>query len=219
LFYLKGSQDAWGLTFGYSFSDFDAATENNQVDEDEEEPLEENFDVLGFGYEDPSMPNASNEHSEELPLEYELDRSGARRGLMMDHGLHEPLDCNANLTSAICLPLSQLGGNNIVACGECYEVDTTDGSVIEYAGGLTIKGKLTFPATANVTIRAKYVFVLGVLKIVPPAAGNQVKFSMYQEEEVTYTAPSMDDECGMGCGLGSKVIAVLGGKFLLREIQ
>lgn len=135
------------------------------------------------------------------------------RDLMTEHSLHQPIPGNENIDSAPCAPLSQLQGN-VIPVGECYKVDTQDGSILEYAQGLTIKGKLFFPSSANVVIRAKFVFVLGVLKIDPPSAGNQVKFSLYQEDEVYFKADMEDDPCGSGegCNMGSKVIAVLGGK-------
>ena len=124
---------------------------------------------------------------------------------------HEPLACNSDLASALCEPLSTWAGD-VIPCGKCYTVDTTDGSLLEYPNGLRIEGKLYFPETANVVIKAKYVFVLGLLKIVPPASGNLVKFHLYQEDNVTFTASDPMAKCAGGCNVGSKVIAVLGGK-------
>ena len=61
-------------------------------------------------------------------------------------------------------------------------------------------------------LRTKFVFVLGILKINPPSSGSSVKLSLYQDGEVSYTASNSSALCGEGCNLGSKVIAVLGGK-------
>ena len=144
------------------------------------------------------------------PHGYERTPSNDRK-LMDEEVFHVPLACNVNLASALCKPLSDLAGD-VIPCGECYTVDTTNGSVLDYPNGLRIEGKLYFPETANVVIKAKYVFVLGLLKIVPPASGNLVKFHLYQEEDVTFTESDPMAECAGGCNLGSKVIAVLGGK-------
>lgn len=79
--------------------------------------------------------------------------------------------------------------------------------------GLKIEGKLFIPSTANLIVRTSYVFVLGFLDIDVPDLGNQVKFSLFGDEPVTFTADSIMAKCGGdGCDMGSKVIAVLGGK-------
>lgn len=112
---------------------------------------------------------------------------------------------------------------------ECYIVDYTDGEVIELPSGLSINGKLYFPRDANVTLRTTFVWVKGILKIDNPDVGKKVTFSLYGDEEHTYK--SFNHDCplcktssdnsqdpvdggdgGGGCNMGSKVIAVVGGR-------
>ena len=144
------------------------------------------------------------------------------RNLAMTHdGMHMPLMCNANLTSATCSSFSALLSTVDVSletltipCGECYEVDITDSSQLVLEHGLRIEGKLYFPSSASVTIRTKFVWVLGLLKMDTPDITNQVKFSLFGDELQTFVS-SGDGHCSSmsgGCNMGSKVIAVHGGK-------
>jgi len=128
---------------------------------------------------------------------------------------HRSLSCNDNIEVQSCannklsdlLDNANVGSDTLVIpCGVCIEVDTTDGSILELPEGLRIDGKLYFPSSSNIVIRTTFIFVMGVLKIDTPTASNQVKFSLYGEDEV-YIVPGDDSS-----NVGSKVIAVHGGK-------
>jgi hypothetical protein len=154
------------------------------------------------------------EHEEDDDEEYPV-LSYDLRSLMEDHAMHMPLACNVNLTAQACASLSTLsvtspGETAVIPCGRCFEVDIQDGSTWELPDGLRVEGKLFIPSSANFILNTTFVFVLGLLKIDPPMSGNQVKISLYGEEQVTHTASMAGMECHMGCNMGSKVIAVLG---------
>ena len=129
----------------------------------------------------------------------------------------KPLSCNdgVDFDALACTALSSLLPSTStleVGCGTCVTVDITDGSTVELPNGLRVSGMLHFGPTANVVIRTTSVLVEGILKIETPASGNQVKFMMYGQESVTYTSREAGSRCESGCNLGSKPIAVVGGK-------
>ena len=165
-----------------------------------------------------------NETVVEIP-ELEYDRNLAEDH--DDHANHMPLMCNANLSTASCAAngfSSLLGGNNdtvTVPCGQCYTMDITDGSTVELPTGLAIEGKLYFPPEASVTIKTKFVWVLGLLKMDTPAVDNLVKFHMVGDDLQTYTSSGMGPCSAMngGCNQGSKVIAVHGGQLDIQGIE
>lgn len=106
----------------------------------------------------------------------------------------------------------------VIPCGECIAVDYDDHLEITLPNGLSIEGKLQFPSTASITLRTKFVWVAGILEIETPDIGNQIKFSLYGDELHTYTVINPDSTlCSSssekgGCNMGSKVIAVVGGR-------
>lgn len=202
-------------------------------DEDfSEETIEEEKEEEEQDDEDLVIDEMSAEPTEmELDTPDEIEQEGNvtvtvvdyDRKLMMNHN-HEPLACNSELATASCTN----SFNDLVAshdtstkltipCGQCYIVDITDDRVLDLAGGMSIEGKLYFPSTASLTIRTKFVWVIGVLKMDTPEVDNLVKFMMYGDELQTYENPSAHDVCGAesmkgACTMGSKVIAVMGGK-------
>mmetsp|Transcript_6177 Transcript_6177/g.14518 ORF Transcript_6177/g.14518 Transcript_6177/m.14518 type:complete len:422 (+) Transcript_6177:2681-3946(+) len=138
--------------------------------------------------------------------------------------LHGSLPCNEDLESAPCSSFSSLVSSVastteqlVIPCGECFEVDITDGSVLDRAGGILLEGKLYFPPTSNVTIRTKFIWVVGLLKMDTPNEGNTVTFKMYGDELQVYENVIRNETCGVDseggtCTMGSKVIAVMGGR-------
>jgi hypothetical protein len=178
----------------------------SQVEAEEEE-------VLTMLHETEHEEYEEDDDKEYPVLSYDL-RSLMEEDHMENHGMHMPLACNANLTSQTCASLSTLsvtpGETTVIPCGQCFEVDVHDGSTWELPDGLRVEGKIFIPSSANFILHTTFVFVLGLLKIDPPMSGNQVKISLYGEEEVTYTASMAEMECHMGCNMSSKVIAVLG---------
>eukprot|EP00526_Cylindrotheca_closterium_P003088 CAMPEP_0113602820 /NCGR_PEP_ID=MMETSP0017_2-20120614/955_1 /TAXON_ID=2856 /ORGANISM="Cylindrotheca closterium" /LENGTH=1570 /DNA_ID=CAMNT_0000511183 /DNA_START=2723 /DNA_END=7435 /DNA_ORIENTATION=+ /assembly_acc=CAM_ASM_000147 len=138
--------------------------------------------------------------------------------------LHGSLPCNEDLESAPCSSFSSLVSSVastteqlVIPCGECFEVDITDGSVLDRAGGILLEGKLYFPPTSNVTIRTKFIWVVGLLKMDTPNEGNKVTFKMYGDELQVYENAIRNETCGVDseggtCTMGSKVIAVMGGR-------
>mmetsp|Transcript_6184 Transcript_6184/g.14562 ORF Transcript_6184/g.14562 Transcript_6184/m.14562 type:complete len:372 (+) Transcript_6184:2681-3796(+) len=141
--------------------------------------------------------------------------------------LHGSLPCNEDLESAPCSSFSSLVSSVastteqlVIPCGECFEVDITDGSVLDRAGGILLEGKLYFPPTSNVTIRTKFIWVVGLLKMDTPNEGNKVTFKMYGDELQVYENAIRNETCGVDseggtCTMGSKVIAVMGGTLQL----
>ena len=136
-----------------------------------------------------------------------------------------PLPCNEGVTfDCTATPLSSLpvptdGSPLVIECGTCVYVDATDGGQLDLPNGLRIEGKLYFPPEASITIRTIFVMVLGILKMDNPLVGNEVKFSLYGEEDIFFTAdPEIQNpitsQCENGCKIGKKPIAVLGGKFI-----
>lgn len=158
---------------------------------------------------------------DELPYDEDIlgagDENFSERHLTSTRNFLEPLPCNngINFETMACTPLSSLlpsPQNLQISCGACVEVDITDGSTIELPKGLLISGMLRFPPSANVNIRTTSVLVEGFLKIATPSAGNQVKFTLYGLDAVTYTSTEIGSRCAGGCNLGFKPIAVVGGK-------
>lgn len=134
-----------------------------------------------------------------------------------------PLPCNEGVTfDCTATPLSSLpvptdGSPLVIECGTCVYVDATDGGQLDLPNGLRIEGKLYFPPEASITIRTIFVMVLGILKMDNPTVGNEVKFSLYGEEDIFFTADPekqnpITSQCVNGCKIGKKPIAVLGGK-------
>ncbi len=172
-------------------------------------------------------------------LDYHGEEGGTidnetRRKLMemaneMSHKMHHPLSCNANLESYTsfengCTPFSQLvishlkSSNNSSAEAEeetvriSSIVDITNGSLLVYQTD-SYRWQVIISTTSYVTIRTTFVLVLGLLNIETPE-GNKVTLSLYGEEDV-YFHPHPACNAG-GCNVGSKVIAVAGGKVDIR---
>lgn len=135
---------------------------------------------------------------------------------------HTPLACNEGIEDRSCAAsfrsliddsLNEQNGLLVIPCGECFILDYEDGSQITLPDGLSIEGKLYIPSTASFTLRTKFVWVAGILEIETPDDGKQVKFSLYGDELQTYTAINPESTlCSGGCNMGSKVIAVVGGR-------
>ena len=134
-----------------------------------------------------------------------------------------PLPCNEGIEALPCsTPLSSLavptdGSPLVIECGTCVYVDTTDGSQLDLPNGLRIEGKLYFPPESSTTIRTIFVMVLGILKMDNPLVGNEIRFSLYGEDDIFFTADPekqspMTSACENGCKIGKKAIAVVGGK-------
>jgi hypothetical protein len=125
--------------------------------------------------------------------------------------------CDTTLSSVILSPPN--GEEVLIPCGSCVIVDMDSQDTIELPDGLRIEGMLYFPPSANVSIRTTHVFVVGTLKIDTPYSGNQVKFSLYGEDDAVYTNTagySSLAQCPSSCNFGPKAIAVIGGRL---EIQ
>lgn len=189
-------------------------------DEDFEDILFAEEETIDFTDEEIDYPSA--------PVDVHVDVEYRNRKLMKDV-YHKPLTCNDGLEQTNCGSFKGFVENSnkqttlVIPCGECFEVDYTDGTEIDLPNGLSIDGKLFFPKTANVTLRTKFVWVVGILDIDTPDDSNQVKFSLYGDELQTYTATSSESnlctpEIG-GCNLGSKVIAVVGGQLNIKGAQ
>lgn len=151
------------------------------------------------------------------------------------HRMHRPLACNEGVELAPleeCAPFSALladylespdaatgGLPLVIQCGTCAAVDVTGGSLLILPHGLRVEGRLHFPPSASLTVRTTFVLVLGLLVVDVPLEGNAVKFSLYGEDEV-YFHPhpenSMACDLTTGCNVGSKVIAVAGGRVDIR---
>ena len=144
---------------------------------------------------------------------------------------HEPLVCNRALDTAVCdTPLSVLydsadstastGRPLTIPCGQCYFLDTTDGSTLEFPAGIRVEGKLYSPPTANAVIRTPFMIVFGELQMDEPNPNNQVKVLLYGQDSVVLQQPSSQpnpNACvNAGCDVGSKVIAIAGGTVDIR---
>lgn len=154
--------------------------------------------------------------SEEEDYDFEASIDEVAPRALQGPALLQPLACNAGVDfdTLTCSLLSSFpqSGALMIPCATCVEVDTTDGSMIEYTGGVTISGMLRFPPTANVVIKTTRVIVEGKLKIETPNAGNQVKFTMFGQTNYSYNSPDAGSLCEPGCNMGSQAIAVVGGK-------
>jgi len=142
-------------------------------------------------------------------------------------GSFKSLSCN-DVYSA-CLPFNltdfDLSKTATISCGTCRILDITDGSTIEFRGGLDIQGKLIIPGDAHVKIRAPIVLVQGELEyiytepIISPA-NIKVRFEVYGNAELNFTPHSennetcRDDDAG-ACETGKKAIVVAAGKVTL----
>ena len=166
---------------------------------------------------------ASEKYIDELLSQTDLDAmhyedNAPARHLTSTNTYLTPLACNngINFDTLPCTSFSSLlpsPANLEIPCGTCVEVDITDGSTVELPNGLLVSGMLRFRPTANVVIRTTSVFVEGILKIETPNPGNQVKFSLYGLDAVTYTSTELGSKCAGGCGFGFMPIAVVGGKY------
>lgn len=143
-----------------------------------------------------------------------------------------PLSCNANLTVADCdgattlssvLQASNGTSEARVPCGVCAVASVTDGSTLSFPAGLNVEGMLYFPSSANVTLEPRRVFVQGILKMDPPAPGNQVKFRLVGPDEDEYLFPHPDNamscDATTGCKVGKRPIAVAGGRLDIKGMQ
>jgi len=141
-----------------------------------------------------------------------------------------PLPCNEGVSfDCTTTPLSSLSvpasGPLVIECGTCVYVDITDGQQFNLDNGLRIEGKLYFPPEASVTISTIYVMVLGILKMDNPLVGNQVKFHLKGEVDQYFVAsdkqdPARTSKCmGIGCKIGKKAIAVVGGEFTSNHVS
>ena len=164
------------------------------------------------------------------------------RNLQEDHN-HPPSNhahmnfvrstCNDALDGASCVDWSSyftdedLASEVEIPCGECVMLDASPGqplagSVLNFSEGLNIVGKLVIPSDADVHLYTKYVYVQGVLEVPEPAAGtpivngNEIRFTLYGTEELTFTASTMSDNHHLGAkGVGAKAFAIAGGTSLL----
>ena len=188
--------------------------EEEMITVEEESLVPQAYD---YASTDPEYSDGSEEEddADDTPLIYERNLN-----IMEGHGhdMHMPLACNADLESQTCssfasaLAAATAGETLVVPCGECYEMDITDGSEVDLVNGLRIEGKLYFPSTASLTLKTKFIWVVGKLKMVTPDVDNKVTFKMYGDELQTFTANMETMHCGHGCNMGSKVIAVHGGQ-------
>ncbi len=186
------------------------------------------------GYENNDWIEFENEGDDGRVTE-EMHRTLMEEADHMSHKMHHPLSCNDGIESysseSDCTPFSQLLTTYLdsmnsadtspltVPCGTCSIVDITDSPLLTLPHGIRIEGKLLFPPEVSVTLRTTFVLVLGLLNIETPNHGNKVTFSLYGEEDV-YFHPhpenSMACDVNTGCMIGSKVIAVAGGKVDIR---
>lgn len=103
----------------------------------------------------------------------------------------------------------------IIPCGQCVTVDYTDGSMLTFANGINIHGKLYFPSSAHVEFYTTNIFVQGILEMEAPT--QEVMFRFFGTQD-RFLFP-MDANAGQchplqGCNLGKKALAVAGGKFV-----
>lgn len=153
---------------------------------------------------------------------------------LMEMDMYGPLMCNTGASPAItsdeCLanatPLSSLinnavsssAANVVVPCGSCVTVDYTDSSTVTLPGdgSLHIKGRLHFPPTSSVTLNATAIFVEGHLDIPKINEENEVKITLYGQDEWTYYPHMMctygDVNCMHKKSVGKKPVVVAGGK-------
>lgn len=166
------------------------------------------------------LEERNDEEEESVVLQGNQD-DGSPEGRLLSGPtmFHAPLSCNPdNFDSVPCqtLDMSVLGQDSnetfVVPCGSCYELNIQDGSTVVFPHGIRIEGKLFLPSEANVTLSTTFVFVFGLLKIATPEAGRKVNIHLFGEEKQHFFANSTTALCGSGCELGSKVVAVLGGK-------
>lgn len=146
-----------------------------------------------------------------------------------------PLQCNADINTEACLDdavafseifSAEESAPLTIPCGKCVVMDYTDGSTITVSGGLNVIGRLHFPSTANVVLRATAVFVQGAWSMETPEEGKSVKVALYGSgEKQLYPHASCcenvdisnvygyDCTCSMPHGIGRKPFVVAGGKF------
>ena len=104
-----------------------------------------------------------------------------------------------------------------------------EGLSLELGQGLNIVGKLVIPALADIQILTKYVFVQGLLQMLPPPPGTQVsskdvgpkvKFTLYGTEEITFMPDAATDNAHLtGELVSAKPFAVAGGRVDIRAID
>lgn len=116
------------------------------------------------------------------------------------------------------------GAEVVVPCGQCATVDDAtipvDATerVLDLPGGLDIRGKLTVPSTANVTLSTPHVFVQGELDIQSDAeitpANLAIRFLLTGTAAQTFVpVDSNAGFCGTaGCDVRHKAFIVAGGK-------
>lgn len=164
--------------------------------------------------------------------------SQASRKLQDDHN-HPPSNhahmnfvrssCNDALAGASCVDWSSyfsdedLASEVEIPCGECVMLDASPGqplagSVLNFAEGLNIVGKLIIPSDADVHIYTRYVYVQGEFEVPEPAAGtpvvngNEIRFTLYGTDELTFTASTMSDNHHLGSkDVGAKAFVIAGG--------
>lgn len=138
----------------------------NGIDYDEDKESEDiliaednTIDVKEEEIDDPLAPD-----DDHLLVEY-------RNRKLMKDVYHKPLPCNDGLEEISCGSFKGFVENSnkqatlVIPCGECFEVDYTNGTEIDLLHGLSIEGRLFFPKTANVTLRTTFVWVVGILDV------------------------------------------------------
>lgn len=186
---------------GISFLEY----EGDETDGDDKDPM----NIFSPNFED-SM-SESNGDGFNRPLRCNID--------MMRSLKNNTSCCDTTLSSFLENPQSERETELVIPCGQCVIVDFDDVAELELPGGLRIEGILYFPPTSSVTIRTTHVWVVGTLKIDVLDPGNQVKFHLYGDDEVEFQNTGGHSEleyCSSKCSLGTKPIAVIGGRL---EIQ
>lgn len=168
----------------------------------------------------------------------EVAASRSSRKLQDDHN-HPPSDhahmnfvrstCNDALAEATCVDWSlyfsdeDLASEVEIPCGECVRLDASPGqhlagSVLNFAEGLNIVGKLIIPSDADVHLKTKYVYVQGELEVPEPAVGtpivngSEIRFTLYGTDDLTFTASMMSENHHLGAkDVGAKAFVIAGG--------
>ena len=84
-----------------------------------------------------------------------------------------PLNCNKNLSDAVCLPWTHVFGEGkvrrnklVIPCGTCIYMDVSE-PILRLEKGLDVRGKLVFPDDYRLNIEAPWIVVQGELSMRP----------------------------------------------------
>lgn len=160
------------------------------------------------------------------------------------HASFHPLSCNANLTVSDCNGGSEMMLSSIVAdhlnfiassnttsntttpsspavipCGVCAVADISPESPITAPHGIDVQGMLYVPSNAVGTLETAHMIIQGIFKIDPHTEVFNMKLIGGDYDVMLTPHEENMMACDMGCNLGKRPIAVVGGTLDIKGVE